>query len=213
MNIKEFFSLRKNLFFWGNLLAMAIVVTALIAGVFKWLEHYTRHDIAVTVPDVKGMMLNEAQRLLTDRKLVCIVSDSTYNTTQPGGIVLDMNPANGAIVKEGRTIYLTINTTRAPMRTLPNLIDNSSLREAEAKLLAMGFKLTPNDSVEGEKDWVYGIKYRGATMSNGDEVPLGATLTLEVGCGEYMMGIGDSLGIGRDTSPEEAIEIDDSWFE
>ena len=213
MNIKEFFSFKKNFFFWGNLSAMVVVVVGLLVGVFFWLESYTRHDVSVTVPDVKGLLRAEAESILRQNRLTPVISDSTYNTSRPGGIVLDMNPAQGAVVKDGRAVYLTVNTTRPPMRVLPNLIDNSSLREAEAKLLAMGFKLDKNDSIEGEKDWIYGIKYRGASLSNGDELPVGATLVLEVGSGEYGMGVEDSLYNTRDTAAEEAESIDDSWFE
>ena len=128
-------------------------------------------------------------------------------------MVLDMNPTQGAVVKEGRAVYLTVNTNRPPMRIIPNLIDNSSLRQAEAKLLAMGFKLGENDSIEGEKDWIYGIKYKGAHLQNGDEVPIGATLVLEVGSGEYAMGFGEDSLQTRDISVDEATLVDDSWFE
>lgn len=213
MTIKEFFSFKKNFFFWGNLWAMALVSVALVWGVFKWLDIYTRHDVSVTVPEVKGMLLPEAQQLLEKHSLKPIISDSTYSPSQPGGMVLDMNPTQGAVVKEGRAVYLTVNTNRPPMRIIPNLIDNSSLRQAEAKLLAMGFKLGENDSIEGEKDWIYGIKYKGAHLQNGDEVPIGATLVLEVGSGEYAMGFGEDSLQTRDISVDEATLVDDSWFE
>lgn len=216
MTIKEFFSFKKNFFFWGNLLAMALVAVGLVWGVFKWLDHYTDHDVAVTVPEVKGLQLSEAVRLLQEQKLKPVVSDSVYNTSQPGGIILDMTPAQGAVVKEGRAVYLTVNTNRPPMRIIPDLIDNSSLREAEAKLRAMGFMLDENDTIEGEQDWIYGIKYKGASLQNGDEVPLGATLVLEVGGGDYMFMeemMGDSLSGVRNTRSEEATVVDDSWFE
>lgn len=213
MTIKEFFSFKKNFFFWGNLLAMAVLAVALVWGVFKWLDHYTDHDVSVTVPEVKGLSLAEAEQLLRKHKLDPVVSDSTYNTSQPGGIILDMIPAQGAVVKEGRSVYLTVNTNCPPMRVIPDLIDNSSLRQAEAKLLAMGFKLGENDSIEGEKDWIYGIKYKGAHLQNGDEVPIGATLVLEVGSGEYTMGFGEDSLQTRDITVDEATLVDDSWFE
>lgn len=213
MTIKEFFSFKKNFFFWGNLLAMAVLAVALVWGVFKWLDYYTDHDVSVTVPEVKGLSLAEAEQLLRKHKLDPVVSDSTYNTSQPGGIILDMIPAQGAVVKEGRSVYLTVNTNCPPMRVIPDLIDNSSLRQAEAKLLAMGFKLGENDSIEGEKDWIYGIKYKGAHLQNGDEVPIGATLVLEVGSGEYTMGFGEDSLQTRDITVDEATLVDDSWFE
>ncbi len=210
MTIKEFFSLKKNFFFWGNLLLMTALVVALIVGVFKWLDSYTRHDVSVTVPDVEGMTLGEAEALLQKCTLVAIVSDSTYNTQRPGGIVLDMTPAAGAVVKDGRTVYLTINTRRPPMREIPDLIDNSSLREAVARLQAMGFVLAENDSVEGEPEWIYGIKYDGKSLQNGDKVPTGAELVLQVGCDMLQT---DSLSVEEVpvTVPSDA--QDDSWFE
>ena len=64
----------------------------------------------------------------------------------------------------GRTIYLTVTTSKVPLVKLPDLIDNSSLRQAEAKLKAMGFKLTEPEYVSGEQDWIYGIKYRGRSL-------------------------------------------------
>ena len=217
MTIKEFFSIKKNFFFWGNLLAMAIVAVGLVWGVFKWLDHYTDHDVAVTVPEVIGLQWDEAEALLRKHTLTPVVSDSTYNPSKPGGIILDMTLAQGSVVKEGRSVYLTVNTNRPPMRVIPDLIDNSSLREAEAKLKAMGFVLAENDTIEGEQDWIYGIKYKGASLKNGDEVPLGATLVLEVGGGEYMFMeemMGDSLSGGsRNFQSEEATVVDDSWFE
>ena len=169
--------------FFGNIVAMIVVTCAIIFGVFKWLERYTEHGIAVTVPDIKGMKLAEAKMLLGNHTLIGIVSDSTYNTDKPGGIILETKPESGAVVKEKRIIYLTVNTDRPPMKIIPNLADNSSLRETEAKLLAMGFKLGEAIKVNGEKDWVYGIKYRGSRVEYGDEVPTGATLVLEVGSG------------------------------
>ena len=217
MTIKEFFSIKKNFFFWGNLLAMAIVAVGLVWGVFKWLDHYTDHDVAVSVPEVIGLQWDEAEALLRKHTLTPVVSDSTYNPSKPGGIILDMTPAQGSVVKEGRSVYLTVNTNRPPMRIIPDLIDNSSLREAEAKLRAMGFVLAENDTIEGEQDWIYGIKYKGASLQNGDEVPIGATLVLEVGGGDYMFMeemMGDSLSSsGNSARGEEATIVDDSWFE
>lgn len=214
MNIRDFFSFKKNFFFWGNLLAMLVVVISLIVIVFKWLDYYTEHNVSVKVPDVKGMSLVQAREELAKFTLVAVVSDSTYNKKQPGGIVLDINPVEGSVVKERRTVYLTINTSRPPMKVIPALADNSSLREAEARLLAMGFKLEENELVDGEKDWVYGIKHRGVRVNNGDEVPAGATLVLEVGSGDYHLEE-EALQEQQETvvKPAQEAVVDDSWFE
>ena len=108
------------------------------------------------------------------------VSDSSYVKNKPAGSILDVTPSVGQKVKEGRIIYLTINTLNIPLRPVPDVADNSSMRQAQAKILAAGFKLSENEMIPGEKDWVYGVKYMGRQLEMGDKVPVGATLTLEM---------------------------------
>lgn len=216
MTIKEFFSFRTNKFFWLNLVAMIVVVVALLFGVLKWLDVYTRHGEAVVVPDVKGMTVDEATKMFSSHGLVCVVSDSNYVKNKAAGIVLDVNPGAGQKVKEGRTIYLTINTLSIPLRAVPDVADNSSLRQAQAKVLAAGFKLNEVHLVPGEKDWVYGIQYQGRPLEAGEKVPLGAFLTLMVGNGEDDTLDGDSTAIteeiGEPVPSESSSTQDDSWF-
>jgi transmembrane PASTA-domain-containing protein len=212
MTIKEFFSFKTNKYFWLNLIAMMAVVILLLFGVLKWLDVYTRHGEAVVVPDVKGMTVGEAEMLLRNHGLVCVVSDSNYVKNKPAGSILELNPSAGQKVKEGRTIYLTINTLDVPLRLVPDVADNSSVRQAQAKILAAGFKLSESELISGEKDWVYGVKYKGRQLNMGDKVPVGATLTLLVGDGETQVQDGDSLEIVEDAAGTTDVSTDDSWF-
>lgn len=213
MTIKEFFSFRQNKFFWLNLIAMVIVVALALFGVLKGLDIYTHHGEAVVVPNVKGMGVAEAEKLFRNQKLNCIVSDSSYVKSLPAGCILDYNPAAGQKVKEGRTIYLTINTLSTPLQAIPDVADNSSMRQAQARLLASGFKLTDNQYVPGEKDWVYEVKYKGHTLANGEKVPIGSTLTLVVGDGGELPQEGDSIGTVTATpARSEDSAADESWF-
>ena len=212
MTIKEFFSFKTNKYFWLNLIAMMAVVILLLFGVLKWLDVYTRHGEAVVVPDVKGMTVGEAEMLLRNHGLVCVVSDSNYVKNKPAGSILELNPSAGQKVKEGRTIYLTINTLDVPLRLVPDVADNSSVRQAQAKILAAGFKLSENELISGEKDWVYGVKYKGRQLNMGDKVPVGATLTLLVGYGETQVQDSDSLEIVEDAAGTTDVSTDDSWF-
>lgn len=217
MTIKEFFSFRQNKYFWVNLIAMAVVVIGLVFGVLKGLDIYTRHGEAVVVPDVKGMTVGEAEKMFRNHGLNCIVSDSSYVKTLPAGCILEYNPSAGQKVKEGRTIYLTINTLNIPLQVVPDVADNSSLRQAEARILASGFKLAEIQHVAGEKDWVYGVKYKGRQLSIGEKVPTGSVLTLMVGSGNGLSEEADSLGESNvegtesGTSSEDSA-ADESWF-
>lgn len=213
MTIKEFFSFKANSFFWVNIIAMVVVAVLIVFGALKGLDIYTRHGQAVVVPDVKGMSVSEAEKMFRDQGLTYVVSDSNYVKNKPSGIILDLNPSVGQKVKEGRTIYLTINTLSTPLCVVPDVADNSSVRQAQAKLMAAGFKLTENRMVSGEKDWVYGVIYQGHQLQIGDKAPIGATLTLMVGDGVQSAGA-DSVDMVEDAaiSADDSGTEDDSWF-
>ena len=213
MTIKEFFSFKANRFFWVNIIAMVVVAVLIVFGALKGLDIYTRHGQAVVVPDVKGMSVSEAEKMFRDQGLTYVVSDSNYVKNKPSGIILDLNPSVGQKVKEGRTIYLTINTLSTPLCVVPDVADNSSVRQAQAKLMAAGFKLTENRMVSGEKDWVYGVIYQGHQLQIGVKAPIGATLTLMVGDGVQSAGA-DSVDMVEDAaiSADDSGTEDDSWF-
>jgi beta-lactam-binding protein with PASTA domain len=129
------------------------------------------------------MTYNKARLLLEQEGLIILVSDSGYNKTLPADCILAQTPGNGTKVKQGHIIYVTVNSPSSPSFTIPDIVDNSSVREAEAKLMAMGFRLLPAQTVPGERDWVYGIVCRGRRVSNGDRIPIDYPLTLLVGGG------------------------------
>ena len=216
MTIKEFFSFRANRFFWLNILAMPVVLIILVFVTLRWLDAYTHHGEAVIVPDVKHKPVAEALRILETQNLQGQVADSTYVKTLPPGCVLEYNPPVNQKVKKGRIIYLTVNTQNVPLMDLPDVADNSSLREAEARLLAAGFKLMPNDTVPGEKDWVYGVKMDGRVLGQQEKVPQGAYLTIVVGDGLSHTEIEvDTLGMdspGVHQEVEATGAADESWF-
>lgn len=195
---------------------MVLVVAGMLFAVLKGLDIYTHHGEAVTVPDVKGMGVAEAEKIFRNHGLSCAVSDSSYVKTLPAGCILEYNPSAGQRVKEGRVIYLTINTINVPLYVVPDVADNSSLRQAEARILAAGFKLAEIEYIPGEKDWVYGVKYKDLQLVTGAKVPVGATLTLMVGDGGELM---DADSLGLDSIPvvnkgakTEDTSDDESWF-
>ena len=184
-----------------NLAAMAAVGIAAVLITFRWIDNYTEHGIAITVPDVTGMQEEEAIQVLSQHRLVGIADAMEYMKGVPAGKVLNQRPSINAKVKHERKIYLTISSGNHPMKTVPDVADNSSLRQAESRLRAAGFLLTPHDTIEGELDWVYGVRYNGRELQGEEQVPEGATLTLIIGGGEKL---------DADTLTAPAVE--DGWF-
>lgn len=219
MTIKEFFSFRENKFFWVHIITMIVTVCLLIFLVLKGLDIYTQHGKSVVVPNVQGMTENEAGMLLRNHGFECQVVDSNYVKTALPGSILDQNPAAGLKVKSGRIIYLTINSLSTPTKIVPDVADNSSLRQAQAKLMAAGFKLSMEEYIPGEKDWVYGVKYNGRELRPGEKVPTGTLLTILVGNGEKQLSIDqdslnmeDSFSESANPAPSENSTAEESWF-
>lgn len=185
MNAKEFFGKLASRYLLLHLLAMAGVIILLCVGVKYGLDIYTHHGEGIEVPDLKGMEYNKARFALEEEGLIIVVSDSGYVKTIPADCILAQSPGAGTKVKEGHAIYVTVNSPSSPTFAIPDIVDNSSYREAEAKLMAMGFKLTEPQRVVGEKDWVYGIICRGRRVSNGDRIPIDYPLTLMIGKGTF----------------------------
>ena len=190
---------KKKLFgpyvYW-NLIAMVLVGIALFVGLWVWMISYTKHGESVDVPEVKGMMINDAEYALEEFNLVAVVVDSAYVRKQPAGIVLDQKPAPGSRVKSGREIYLTINQKQTPTNIIPDIAGNCSRREAEARLRALGFKIGPMEFVPGDPDWVIALKVNGREVYTGERVPSDVPVTLVIGNTDYGSGedeFGDSL--------------------
>jgi beta-lactam-binding protein with PASTA domain len=185
MNVKEIWNKIASHYVLLNLFAMAVVVILLCVAVKFGLDLYTHHGEGIAVPELKGMSYHKARLLLEEEGLNIIVSDSGYQKTMPADCILAQTPGVGTKVKAGHAIYVTVNSPSSPTFAIPDIVDNSSYREAEAKLMAMGFRLTEPQRVVGEKDWVYGIISRGRRVSNGDRVPIDYPLTLMIGTGSY----------------------------
>lgn len=213
MTLKDFFSFKKNRLFWINIIAMAVVAMAALFVTMSWLDHYTHHGESVQVPDLRTMSAQQAIDKLAEQGLVGTVSDSTYAKGMLPGTVIQHTPLPGSSVKRGRLVYLTVSTSGAPAVNIPDIINNSSLREAEARLKVAGFKLGEPELVPGEaKDWVVGLKSGGRELTIGDKLPEGSTISIMVGAGDEGLLI-DSTAVDSFMPAEEnPIESDNSWF-
>ncbi|ADE81235.1 PASTA domain-containing protein [Xylanibacter ruminicola] len=185
MRTKEFFGKFCSKFLFWNLIAMALVVILLVVGVNYGLDWYTHHGESIRVPNIEGMRITKAREMMEECGLEIVVTDSGYNKRLPADCVLTQSPGAGLTVKSGHTIYVTINSSNSPSVAIPDVVDNCSYREAEAKLISLGFKVLPPQYVTGEKDWVYGVSCNGRKVSTGERISIEQPLTLLVGSGQY----------------------------
>lgn len=210
MKTKEFFGKFCSKFLIWNLIAMALVIILLVVGVNYGLDWYTHHGESIRVPNIEGMRIAKAREMMDELGLEIVVTDSGYNKRLPADCVLSQNPGAGLTVKSGHTIYVTINSSNSPSVAIPDVVDNCSYREAEAKLISLGFKVLPPQYVTGEKDWVYGVLCNGRRVTAGERVSIEQPLTLQIGSGQY--GADEELNVigGDDATMQSGNdEVDD----
>ena len=200
--IKKVFSLG----LWANLLAMAVVVVLLCLGVKYGIDLYTHHGEKIVVPNLRQKSYADAEHILDKLGLEIAVSDTGYVKTLPPDCILEQSLMPGQVVKSGRIVYVVVNASSTPTLTIPDVIDNSSYREARARLTAMGFKVGDPEYVPGEKDWVYGIKCKGRLVSAGQRVPVDAFIIIQVGDG--MRDMADSVAFIDAPAPQH-VEVEE----
>ncbi len=185
----NFQSIKRKIFsplVWGNFLAMAIMVVVAVWGLMYFLNQYTMHGYSFEMPDLRGQRPEAAMMRLESLGLQGEITDTGYITTMQPNVILEQSIAPGKRIKEGRKITFTINGNGARPIQIPDLANNSSMREAMARLKAMGFVLTEHEWIEGDREWVYAVKARGRELNVGERLPIDVPVTLVVGKGEEL---------------------------
>lgn len=208
MTLKELYQKLTSRLLWGNLLAMGVLTMVLLVGLFVFLAFYTHHGVTVDMPDVTGQRYDVAQRKLEAMGLRVEVSDTGHVTSLAPDVVLEQHIVPGTKIKVNRLVRLTINSATARTIPLPNVIDGS-LREAQMKLKAIGFRLGAVRRITGDLDLVYKVEVGGREVHVGDRVSIERPIILVVGDGEaedYFNG-DDSAAWAADMEYQTELEL------
>ena len=138
--MKKFWTWLKRHTILYHLVVVALVLLGMAVASFIAMAIGTRHSARRTVPDFVGLQLNDAEYFAGRRNLKIIINDSLHVSTYPGGVVLDQLPKGGVVVKPGRKVYVTINSVRQRMVTVP-YVAGRSLRQAKNMLETAGLTI------------------------------------------------------------------------
>ncbi|HNR20259.1 MAG TPA: PASTA domain-containing protein [Bacteroidia bacterium] len=182
--MKNLLNFLRSKYFVINLIS-AIVVVAMILGLtYKWLDSYTDHGNSVAVPDIRGMSVGAASKFLQGKYLVVQIADSSvYDLKKKPGTIIEQDPTANDKVKKGRTIYISVTRSSAPIIKMPDLKD-VSLRQAEAILSSYG--LTLGQQIyrpDLAKNAVLSYSNNGDELHAGDEIAKGSVIDLVIGDG------------------------------
>lgn len=178
---KLLFYLRTDTF-RKNLIGAIIAIFVLFLLIYFGLKIYTKHGDALEVPVLKGLHIEDAKRTL-DRAGLEYTIDSVYQMDAKPGLVIEQDPEASALVKSGRTIYLTIITQIAPEIAFPDIIDKTFI---EASAIIKNHSLKIGDTVyvsDIARDVVLDAKFAGQPIKAGRMISKGSNITLVLGNG------------------------------
>ena len=177
--IRRFF---KNHPIIANLLVMFIVAWLIVWGVLLFLDSWTHHGSTSTVPQVKGMTYQQAMLVLAENDLTVEISDSIYDRNARPGTIIESWPRAGAVVKQGRQVYVTITAFSPKQVTVSMPVIGVSSRQAVSYLEALGVTSIRLVSVTSQyPDLVENAYADGKPLTVGASFPVTASVTLEVG--------------------------------
>ena len=199
MNLKTFF--KSNTL--GGLLAnigIAVGLVSVIAIIYFYiyLPNVTNHGKSIPVPDLTGLTMEEAEKLLEEKTLRIAVNDSAYLEDADPLSILKQFPKTGEEVKENRTIYVSINRTTPTTLPVPDLVDRSLinaevvLKSNELRIGNIYYEASPFRNLVTE------MRHKGQVILAGTRIFKGATIDLVVGDGngpaDFVVGslIGDA---------------------
>jgi len=168
--------------FWFHFLIVVCLLTVIYISFFAMLNHFTKHGQEVKIPNITGMDIATAEATLKALHFEVNV-DSTYELNQKPLAVLKQVPDSGASVKEGRTVFLTVNMLTPPRIPMPNLV-NLSFRSAEMMLrnnkLVLGDTSYKSDIAAGA---ILEQRFNGDTIPPGQLIAQGSKINLVIGDG------------------------------
>lgn len=168
---------------WINIVVGVLLLVVIILGFFASLGWITSHNKYEKVPDIVGQSIFAAKTLLEAKGFKVEVSDSVFTTEVPGLTITKQIPLADALVKNGRTIYLSINRAVPPLIDMPSLV-GYSYRSAELYLQSLGLKLGDTSyRADFARNAVLEQLYHKEIIKAGTKIPLGSTIDFVIGSG------------------------------
>ena len=161
-----------------------------------------------TVPQVVGLQVSEAVNILEADGFEPLISDTSYGLQVPVGAVFFQKPDAGAVVKEGRTVYLFVSGGVSTI-TVPQL-KGKSILDAKFALERLGLKLGRVERIPSSQpeDMIFDQQYAEGTLLKQGEM-VGVTVSAGIGGGTVLVPdlIGKSLTEARKILADSSLII------
>ncbi|HJS00383.1 MAG TPA: PASTA domain-containing protein [Flavobacterium sp.] len=171
--------------FFTQVFLAALIIAVLGYLFMHWLTFTTDHGNEISVPDLRKLTEEQVEEKLDELDLDYVLLDSVdYRGDYPKYSVVQQDPLPGQKVKEGRKVYIKINSSGFSSVRIPDLIEKT-YREAVPTLKALGLEegtitYIPNLG----RDMVLEMRYKGRNIKPGDRVLKSSKIDLVLGDGK-----------------------------
>lgn len=171
--------------FFKNLALALIILIVFVVLVMQWLGYATNHGEEIPVPNLSKMTIDKAEEKLNDIDLEIHLLDTVdFKVDFPPYSIVEQDPLPGVTVKDGRKVYVKINSGGYSQVTMPDLIQKT-YRQSLSTLRALGLeegnvKYVPYMA----KDVVLEMKQGGKQLKAGDKVLKASKIDLVLGDGK-----------------------------
>ncbi|WP_185858438.1 PASTA domain-containing protein [Blattabacterium cuenoti] len=151
-----------------NLLVSVLALYKITYFALKWVDIYTKHDSSVIVPDLRHLTLSQSISILKKLGLKYNIDTSHYDPNFKPYQIISFTPGPGDKVKEGRHIYLQVNSKYTQYTVLPNIINknkNQAIKLLHANHIAVKEIKYINDLYN--KDSVLKVFYKDKLIQSG----------------------------------------------
>ncbi len=180
------------------------VATVLVFGSFHMLHSYTNHDTTIEIPDYLGVHINDLDSLTEKDGLRYKIVDEIFLDGYKKGTVVKQDPqphfrnyeyrispypyklrdSIGSEAKPGRSIYVTVISSKVQMKAVPDLIDKSR-KYAQTQLDITGFKYDiVYKPYEACNNCVINVLHKDKPIVAGQKIAKGSLITLVLGQGK-----------------------------
>jgi len=162
----------------------AIIFFLLIFIVLNFaLKVFTNHGESVTVPTVLGMQTEDAIALIEENGFEYEIVDTVFDDKYDKGAVVQQNPEPESLVKDGRRIYLIVNSQQDELISMPQLV-GFSIKQVNSMMEAYGLtvgnlRYVPDIAV----NVVIRQMYEGDEINPGTKIKKGSAIDFVLGLG------------------------------
>jgi beta-lactam-binding protein with PASTA domain len=157
--------------------ALALFFVIILAALLS-LRSFTRHGESISLPDFRGLMIEDLEQFVKKNHLNYMITDSIYNDSLPGGTIVLQDPYPNSGVKKGRKIYITVVSSLPESVIMPDVV-NLSVRQAVSLIYGNDLTIKKIDFVSGfDRNAVQKQLLDGEEVESGTKLKKHTAITL-----------------------------------